>query len=179
MDGFFEQDWQQLFDYFKAENMRVTLVSKAAKTNKEAHWYHTPYSVEKLDHERINKLNSFVDTSHSYQLPKPNPYLKHKAHLETPDFTSPIPIAIDQSAGWQAWFKQDISFRVPKGNIYVGFDLPNGITDKRTQAMMRLFCDLFMDTISEQHYQAEMAGLHYNLYAHHSGDDSLYFGFEQ
>ncbi len=169
MDGFSKLDWQNLFAYFKAENMRMTLVSKATYTDKQARWYHTPYSVQAFSQEQIDELNSFVDASSSYQLPKPNPYLKHKAHLETPDFNSPIPISIDQSLGWQAWFKQDISFRVPKGNIYIGLDLPNGVADKYSQAMMRLFCDLFMDTISEQHYQAEMAGLHYNLYAHHSG----------
>ena len=169
MDGFREEEWQQLFSYFKAENMRITLVSKDVDTDQEAHWYHTPYSVENLDQEQITKLNDFIDSNHLYQLPKSNPYLKHKAHLEHPDFNSPIPISIEQSLGWHAWFKQDISFRVPKGNIYVGLDLPNGIISKRTQAMMRLFCDLYMDTISEQHYQAEMAGLHYNLYAHHSG----------
>ena len=169
MDGFTKEDWQHLFNYFRAENMRMTLVSKATHADTEARWYHTPYSVQPLTPEQINELNEFSDSAHSYQLPKPNPYLKHKAHLETPDFNSPIPISIDQSLGWQAWFKQDISFRVPKGNVYVGLDLPNAVADKRSQAMMRLFCDLFMDTISEQHYQAEMAGLHYNLYAHHSG----------
>lgn len=169
MDGFNQQDWLQLFSYFRAENMRITLVSKDVYTDKEAKWYHTPYAIEKLSAEHVTLLNDFIDTEHQYQLPKPNPYLKQKAHLETPDFTSPIPISIDTSLGWQAWFKQDISFRVPKGNIYIGLDLPNGVKNKRSQAMMRLFCDLFMDTISEQHYQAEMAGLHYNLYAHHSG----------
>ena len=169
MDGFDPIAWHVLFDYFKAENMRVTLVSKHTFVDKEAHWYHTPYAIEAFTDEQISELNSFVDTEHEYALPKPNPYLTQKAHLEVPDFNSPIPISIDQEFGWQAWFKQDVSFRVPKGNIYVGMDLPSGVESKTTQAMMRLFCDLFMDTISEQHYQAEMAGLHYNLYAHHAG----------
>ena len=169
MDGFELTQWQQLFAYFKAENMRITLVSKATAPTEQAHWYHTPYSVTRLTEEQVAELNQFIDTNHPYQLPKSNPYLKHKAHLEQPDFTSPIPIPIEQSEGWQAWFKQDISFRVPKGNVYLGLDLPNGVDNKRSQAMMRLFCDLFMDAVSEQHYQAEMAGLHYNLYAHHSG----------
>lgn len=169
MDGFCQADWQQLFAYFRAENMRITLVSKNTHTDTQANWYHTPFSVQSLTEQQINELNAFVDSQYRYQLPKPNPYLKHQAHLEAPDFTSTVPIVIDKSEGWQAWFKQDISFRVPKGNIYIGMDLPKGTANKRAQAMMRLFCDLFMDAISEQHYQAEMAGLHYNLYAHHSG----------
>lgn len=169
MDGFEHKQWLQLFDYFNAANMRITLVSKDVMVDTEAKWYDTPYSVEILPPELIQQLNEFSASQHVYQLPKPNPYLKQQAHLETPDFASPIPISIDTGEGWQAWFKQDISFRVPKGNIYLGLDLPIGVENGRTQAMMRLFCDLFMDSVSEQHYQAEMAGLHYNLYAHHSG----------
>ena len=169
MDGFKQTDWQTLFAFFKADNMRVTLVSKHTYVDQKAHWYHTPFAVEAFSQEQIEELNNFVDTQHQYELPKPNPYLVENAHLEVPDFHSPTPIPITQEASWQAWFKQDVSFRVPKGNIYLGLDLPIGVKDLSSQAMMRLFCDLFMDSISEQHYQAEMAGLHYNLYAHHAG----------
>lgn len=167
MDGLCLDTWSDLFAYFKAENLRITLVSQANQVQKEAAWYHTPYSVTPIEPFIIEELNS--QRPDKFKLPCQNPYLDNDIKLEKADFLSSVPISLQHDQGWQCWFKQDISFRVPKGNIYLGMDLPNGIKDKYCQAMMRLFCDLFMDTVSEQHYQAEMAGLHYNVYAHNAG----------
>lgn len=169
MDGYTSKQWQELFSYFDANNMRLTLVSQNIHTNQKAHWYHTPYYVEALSVEQITQLNEQQAASGRYHFPVRNPYLTKPIKLESPDFNSMIPVSIDHDLGWQTWFKQDVSFRVPKGNIYLGLDLPFGVKSKRNQAMMRFFCDLFMDSVSEQHYQAEMAGLHYNLYAHNAG----------
>ena len=169
MDGLNLERWHQIFEYFTAENLRVTLVSQGVHCDKKAHWYHTPYSVEIIPAEYIAELNNSQNTVHEYQFPKPNPYLTKEPKVEEANFTSPIPVQIVHELGSQAWFKQDVSFRVPKGNMYLGLDLPFGIKNKTNQTMMRFFCDLFMDAVSEQHYQAEMAGLSYNLYAHNSG----------
>ena len=169
MDGFNQNRWQEVFGYFKADNLRVTLVSKNVHTDKQAHWYHTPYAVESFSSEQIDELNQITDSDNDYQFPKPKPYLATEYKVEKANFDSKIPILIDQYFGSKTWFKQDVSYRSPKGNIYLGFDLPHGVQNKTNQALMRLYCDLFMDAISEQHYQAEMAGLHYNLYAHHAG----------
>ncbi|MDA8622043.1 hypothetical protein N9L48_05280, partial [Psychrosphaera sp.] len=107
----------------------------------------------------------------------PNPYMEKAISIESMDFNSSIPINLDKELGWQFWFKQDLRYRVPKGNIYLGFDLPNGVDSKRNQALMRLYCELFMDKVSDVHYQAEMAGLHYNVYAHAAGITLYTSGF--
>ncbi len=169
MQGYTTKQSQELFSYFTANNMRLTLVSQNIQTDRQAHWYHTPYYVEALSEEQISQLNSQQCDNNRYRLPVKNPYLTNPIKLEPADFNNPIPMSIDTAIGWQTWFKQDVSFRVPKGNIYLGLDLPFGVKSKRNQAMMRFYCDLFMDSVSEQHYQAETAGLHYNLYAHNAG----------
>lgn len=169
MEGYTEEQSKELFSYFTANNMRITLVSQNIQTDQKAHWYHTPYYVEALSEEQISQLNTLQCNESRYHLPTKNPYLTKPIKLESADFHHPIPISIDTERGWQTWFKQDVSFRVPKGNIYLGLDLPFGVKSKRNQAMMRFYCDLLMDSVSEQHYQAETAGLHYNLYAHNAG----------
>jgi len=169
MEGYTTKQSKELFSYFTADNMRVTLVSQNIQTDKQAHWYHTPYYVEALSEEQISQLNAQQCHDNRYHLPTKNPYLTKPIKLEAPDFNNPTPLSIDSELGWQTWFKQDVGFRVPKGNIYLGLDLPFGVQTKHNQAMMRFYCDLFMDSVSEQHYQAEMAGLHYNLYAHNAG----------
>lgn len=169
MDGFNLAHWQEVLSYMHTDNYRVTLVSQSVATDKKAPWYHTPYSCQTIDDEVNTSLNQADWRNYQFKLPEENPYLGGEIQLEPLDFSSLIPINIDDQTGWRTWFKQDVSFRVPKGNIYLGLDLPNGIKDKTAQAMMRLFCDLFMDDMAQQHYQAEMAGLHYNVYAHNGG----------
>lgn len=169
MEGYSSEQWQNFFSFINANNMRLTLVSQNIQTDKKARWYHTPYYVEALSNEQITQLNSQQCVKNQYNLPAENPYLTKSIKLESPNFDSQRPLNIDSELGWQTWFKQDVSFRVPKGTIYLGLDLPFGTRSKSNQAMMRFYCDLFMDSVSEQHYQAEMAGLHYNLYAHNAG----------
>ena len=173
MDGFDEALWNQVMTYFTAQNMRVTLVSQNTKTDKEAHWYHTPYSAQPIDASVLSELNNLTPNTGTFAYPAPNPYLKNAITVESAESKSITPQCIESSRGWQLWFKQDIEYRVPKGNIYVGFDLPKAVINNRHQAAMRLFCELFLDSVSETHYHAETAGLNYNLYAH-SGGITLY-----
>lgn len=169
MDGFDANQWDWLFEFFTPQNMRVVLVSQNIETNKEAHWYQTPYSVQSIDTDILTALQSLSPNTGTFAYPGPNPYLKLSAKIEEKDFKAKHPIAINSTKGWQCWFKQDLKYNVPKGNIYVGLDLPNGVKDIKQQAMMRLFCEVFLDEAAKTHYQAEMAGLNYNLYAHNSG----------
>ena len=169
MDGFEHAHWNQIFSFFEPENMRITLVSQNISTDREAHWYHTLYSVQDIDKTVINELKAIQPNEGSFAYPCPNPYLEKEIKIEHKDFHATTPICLDKEHGWQFWFKQDLRYMVPKGNIYVGFDLPNGIDSNLNQALMRLFCELFMDKMADVHYQSEMAGLHYNVYAHAAG----------
>ncbi len=169
MTGFDLKGWQNVVSYFNPKNLRITHVCQSVETDKEAHWYHTPYTVCPISKDQLTRYGELSSDTYDFHFPALNPYLKKAIKVEEMDFNHQVPISLDNELGWQLWFKQDISYRVPKGNIYLGLDLPNGVCNKRNQTMMRLFCDLFLDSVSEQHYQAETAGLHYNLYAHNGG----------
>lgn len=173
MDGFELGHWNQIFNLLNANNMRVTLVSQNINTDTEAHWYHTPYSQQQIDADVLNELNAIEPNTGTFAYPSPNPYLQNEIHVEEVHSHSDKPICIESKKGWQLWFKQDITFKVPKGNIYVGLDLPKGVQTTQNQAILRLFCELFLDQVSDIHYQAETAGLNYNLYTH-SGGITLY-----
>ena len=80
-----------------------------------------------------------------------------------------IPDLIESTDGLSVWFKQDNTFKVPKGYIYLGIDAPFTIKDSKHIAMTRLFVDLYSDAVIEQHYDAELAGIHYHLFSHQGG----------
>ena len=85
------------------------------------------------------------------------------------DNENTLPSKIEDSNGLVVWYKQDTTFKVPKGYIYVGIDSPCSVESVENVAMTRLFVDLFTNTVVEENYDAELASIHYHLYAHQGG----------
>jgi len=173
MDGFCQDLINSFLTHFTPTNMRIVHVSSENTFNKTSKWYNVPYSVEKMTEGEIEQWSNCEDTPHLY-LPIQNPYIvsdpkvlskpeaQHNSALQ-------VPSLIDSSDGYELWFKQDTTFNVPKGYIYIGIDAPATLESNSTIAMTRLFIDLYSDSIIEEHYDAELAGIQYHLYAHQGG----------
>ena len=190
MDGFCQDLINNFLHYFKPQNMRIIHISSNNTFDKCSRWYEVPYSVNQLDNNLLDKWQKCLSEP-KLSLPKQNPYIvddpailpleqlsKEKLSKEQlPKEKTPTnstnqaltPVCIDKLNGYELWFKQDTIFNVPKGYIYVGIDSPITIESNINIAMTRLFVDLYSDSIIEQHYDAELAGIQYHLYAHQGG----------
>lgn len=159
---------KQYLDYFTPTNMRVICINQHQETDQTSYWYKVPYAVKKLSAELIQLWSSNL-TFKDLALPKPNPYIVEKPFLVTPDNEPKKPSRLLSKPGLNIWFKQDSSFFVPKGQIFIGIDSHVAIESKQNVAMTRLFVELFSDAVLEQNYHAELAGIHYHLYPHQGG----------
>lgn len=174
MEGMDQNSINDLLSYLRTDNMRVIHVSQQAKNyckngfDHTSFWYQVPYSIEKLTATQLNKWENIGNNPALY-LPSINPYITKNPKILSVERAQLIPILIDQSNGLKIWYKQDISFQVPKGNIYIGIDSPKAISSAENIAMTRLFVDLYSDDVIEDNYDAELAGIHYHLYAHQGG----------
>ena len=102
-------------------------------------------------------------------MPSKNPYIIQNPQVLSIESNNLLPELIENSNGMHIWYKQDLSFKIPKGHIYIGIDSPNAIASVENIAMSRLFVDLYSDDVVEENYDAELAGIHYHLYAHQGG----------
>jgi insulysin len=172
MNGMQQQTISLLLGYLSANNMRVIHISAQNTFDKKSFWYQVPFSIEKISPMQITNWENEAIT-HDLSLPLSNPYIVKspkiyastpvsKQHKSTPDL-------IEKIDGLSIWFKQDNTFKVPKGYIYIGIDAPLTIKDSKHIAMTRLFVDLYSDAVIEQHYDAELAGIHYHLFSHQGG----------
>ncbi|WP_206484617.1 insulinase family protein [Thalassotalea sp. G2M2-11] len=174
MDGLSEGTLTQLLTLFTPENMRYVLISQNVETETESHWYQVPYRIVPISEQQLSEWRNST-TIPELELPPANQYIVqqpkvHSHDLEGKGKTKPIvPSCIDQEDGYTLWFKQDHTFNVPKGYIYIGIDSPYTVSSNAHIAMTRLFVDLYSDAVIEQHYDAELAGIHYHLYAHQGG----------
>ncbi|PTB84360.1 hypothetical protein C9988_04755, partial [Pseudidiomarina aestuarii] len=60
-------------------------------------------------------------------------------------------------------------FRVPKAHIYTCFYLPEMVATPANFACARLWSELLLDGLNETCYDAEVAGLHFNIYPQQQG----------
>jgi insulysin len=180
MSGMNDNNINRLLNYLTADNMRVIHISQDNSFSKTSFWYQVPYSISKISAEKLtlwrdlsspNNIN--YKANDALFLPQANPYITGNPSIYDAinnNFeNNTLPIKIENCSGLTVWYKQDTTFKVPKGYIYLGIDSPYSIESIDTIAMTRLFVDLYTNTVVEENYDAELAGIHYHLYAHQGG----------
>ena len=149
-----------LLQLFSPENMRYVFVSQTTSTNLTSRWYQVPYKVEKIPKTLLNKWQqNHCDASLS--LPTKNDYIVEDPIVYSDDEQKDesLPQCITQENGFKLWFKQEHTFKIPKGYIYIGIDSPVTLESTLHIAMTRLYVDLYTESVIEQHYNAELAGI--------------------
>ncbi|AOT07385.1 insulinase family protein [Pseudoalteromonas luteoviolacea] len=174
MEHFNQSLHTELLGYLSPNNMRLVLIHPTAideegAVNKIAQWYNTPYQVAQIDKEWLEALSRVHEPLPEMRLPNVNPYLSNENTLYDIESTTHIPSQLQERPGFAFWFKQDATFRVTKGHFYLEIDSEASISNHKAMALTRLFADLFMDSVAEQFYSAELAGLSYHLTSHQGG----------
>lgn len=186
MSGMSTDNINTLLDYLQVDNMRLIHISQNNHFSKKSPWYQVPYQVTAMSKQQLLKWRSIAlhdktalnDKTHTrgLSLPEPNPYIvtspkvyKHEPSLELTTSDTATPQKIINKNGFVVWYKKDRTFNVPKGHLSIGIDSPFIVSSVANIAMTRLFVNLYTDTVIEENYQAELAGIHYHLYAHQGG----------
>lgn len=178
MEGYHEHQINDLLALFTPEKMRVTLIAQGLEYDREDKWYYTPYSVRPLTQEQLATWNT-KELHPELHLPEKNPYICYNLEPQELHGSDEFPTLIDDLPGFRLWHKQEDEFRVPKGMVYIAIDSPHSISDPRKIVKTRLCVEMLMDALSEQTYQAEIAGMGYNLYCHQGGVTLTLSGFSQ
>lgn len=168
MESFNQNDINELLSYFSTDNMRLVHISQNNTFNQVSQWYQVPYQVSPLAEQKLQNWQT-ANLNPALFLPPKNDYIVTSPKIVPQEQEQSLPEIIHQTSGFTCWFKQDQSFKVPKGYIYLGIDCPNAILNPSTIAMTRLFIELYSDNVIEENYDAELAGIHYHLYAHQGG----------
>ena len=176
MAGFDQPIFDQLLAYLSPSNMRILHISENNSFDQQSFWYKVPYRVINIPAEKIKAWQNPKEKKCLY-LPLNNPYIVDSPQVLTAPALSAsveksnlkLPRLIKQQSGLKVWFKQDTTFNVPKGYVYVSMDSPITVKNVTNIAMTRLFVDIYSDAITEEHYDAELAGIHYHIYSHQGG----------
>ncbi|KAM3578800.1 metalloprotease [Umbelopsis sp. WA50703] len=69
----------------------------------------------------------------------------------------------DEVQSLRLWHKKDDTFWLPKANVWILFRNPLAYATPSNCVKTRLYTDLLKDSLNEYSYDAEVAGLHYNI----------------
>lgn len=180
MSGMSRDNISKLLSYLQVDNMRLMHVSQQNSFSKNSFWYQVPYHVTPISEPQLVHWRDIESTDKDHiqglYLPDQNPYIVEEPTIynseksqESTQERAVLPTKIVNQNGLVAWYKQDHTFKVPKGYLYIGIDSPFVVASVANIAMTRLFVDLYTDTVIEENYEAELAGIHYHLYAHQGG----------
>ncbi|MDB2355805.1 insulinase family protein [Pseudoalteromonas sp.] len=169
MEGFNQHAHDMAMQWLTPRNMRLVLIHPDVEPEHKTKWYHTPYRVEALSNSWLDALTEINTPLPQMLLPTANPYLTKDVTLLDVEHPKTQPTLLVKEPGFDFWFKQDNTFRVAKGHFYLAMDSHFAVKDIKHMALTRLFADLFMDSVAEQFYPAELAGLSYHLTSHQGG----------
>ncbi|KAI0408675.1 peptidase M16 inactive domain-containing protein [Xylaria palmicola] len=156
----------------RPDNMRMTIVSRDFPVdldNKEK-WYGTEYKSEKIPEEFLAELTKALDTHAGYQLsalhlPHKNQFIPTKLEVEKKETETPAisPRVIRNDQIVRTWWKKDDTFWVPKANLIISMKNPIVFASAKNAVKTKLFTDSIRDALEEYSYDAELAGLQYNV----------------
>lgn len=178
MQAYDEALLQQLLQYLVPDNLRATLIAQDGKFDKQAEWYFTPYSVRPFSDVELSSFASPA-TEFALRLPGKNPFICEQLDPKPLLGDRHLPHILQDLPGFRLWHLQDPEFRVPKGVIYIAIDSPHSVATTRNIVITRLCVEMFLDTLAKETYQAEIAGMGYNMYAHQGGVTLTLSGFSQ
>ena len=157
---------RKTFDALTADTVIVHVAAKtfAGRTDKVEKWYGTEYATEPVAADTIKRWSEVRLPATDLNLPAPNRFIATNFHLAPqPENAPDVPVVLRRSPFETVWHKQDNTFRKPKLHVRMNLTSPEAYHSPRHAILARLVCRLVNDALTEFSYDAELAGLEYNL----------------
>ena len=162
----------QALSYLRADNYRLTLVSQnfPGDWDKKERWYGTEYKAQPIEPEFQSAIRQALETTTENRipdlhLPHRNEFIPTKLTVDKREVAESMkaPKLIRNDEMVRTWWKKDDRFWVPKGNVYISLRNPLTKATPANAVRSSLYCELVRDALVEYSYDAEIAGLYYNL----------------
>ncbi|KAK7425349.1 metalloprotease [Neonectria magnoliae] len=166
------QQIEKALSTIRPDNFRMTIVSRnhPGSWDQKEKWYGTEYRYEKIPSELMVELEKAASVTpdkrlSALHLPHKNNFIPSQLEVEKKEITEPAlaPRVLRNDASARTWWKKDDTFWVPRANVIVSLKTPLIYASAENNVKARLFSDLVRDALEEYSYDAELAGLQYNV----------------
>ncbi|OJJ32764.1 hypothetical protein ASPWEDRAFT_52909 [Aspergillus wentii DTO 134E9] len=163
---------KKALSYFRADNFRIITVAQdyPGDWDSKEKWYGTEYKVQKVPEDFMAEINKSLATTpesrmSGLHMPHKNEFVPTRLSVEKKEVSEPAktPKLIRHDDKVRLWFKKDDRFWVPKATVHVTLRNPLAWATPANQVKANIYCELVRDALVEYSYDAELAGLDYNL----------------
>lgn len=176
---------KQFLNALTPDNLLVTVVSPQLQTDKTTKYYGTSYRVVDSPEKSLAFSPFKRDASlfSSLSLPEKNVYLPSDFELVSRSTTSQVqkaasnPELIETSDQHTLWFSNRDAFDVPKGSVYVDYNMPYAFTSVEATAAQRIMIRIVNEYLNKEVYAASIAGLSFRLHASSLGMQIQWHGY--
>lgn len=162
---------KKALSYLRADNFRLFISSQEfpGTWDQKEKWYGTEYKVEKIPQQFLSELQVALKSTEASRtnvhLPHPNEFVPTRLSVEKTQVAEPTqaPKLIRHDDRVRLWFKKDDRFWVPKATIDVTLRNPTVLATAANLMKAELYCQLVKDSLDEYAYDAELAGLEYDV----------------
>ncbi|KAI9792346.1 MAG: Insulinase (Peptidase M16) [Piccolia ochrophora] len=159
--------------YLRPDNFRMSLISQHLRgMDQKEKWYGTEYKCEKIPEDILAGIERVGHPEGSQRIPElhlphKNEFIPSNLEVEKKEVANPLtaPKLVRNDDGVRVWWKKDDRFWVPKGNVSITLRNPLVIATAENAVKTSLYCALVTDALDEYSYDADLAGLEYDLYS--------------
>ncbi|KAF7727647.1 Insulinase (Peptidase M16) [Apophysomyces ossiformis] len=155
-------------DWLRPDNFRIMLATQqcpeGVEFTKREPWYGTEYEVTEFS-DNLKKALENISLNDALSLPAPNEFIPTNFETNKVEVQEPAkrPELIEKNSLLRLWHKKDDTFWVPRANVWILFRSPLAYATPANCVKTRLYTDLLKDSLNEYAYDAEVAGLCYNI----------------
>ncbi|ODQ53020.1 a-pheromone processing metallopeptidase Ste23 [Saitoella complicata NRRL Y-17804] len=167
---------KECLDALRPDNFRIFLISQKepnAGFTEQERWYGTEYRLEPISSNLQSAIADVKAEEGELRFPGVNEFIPTNFETHRKDVPAEAqakrPTLIKHTSLIRFWHKKDDTFWVPKANANFLFRTPLAYATPKHSVLTRLYCDLVKDALNEYSYDADLAGLEYNLYPDHEG----------
>lgn len=173
-------------DLLRPDNFRFQVVSQdfPGDWNEKEKWYGTEYKYEPIPADFLKELEQVSKASPDQRpkelhMPHKNEFVPTRLDVEKKEVAVPAinPKLIRNDDNVRTWWKKDDQFWAPKANIKVCLRSALVNVSALNSVLSQLFRELVEDSLTEYSYDAELAGVNYDIANHAQGIDVSVSGY--
>jgi insulysin len=165
--------YRALLDTMVPENLLAVLETNDVAVDQTEQFYGTEYSLTEVGGEKFSRLKHPV-LAEGMAYPEPNRFIPYGLKL-----AEEKPHWVKNDALGKVWFQFDHRFNQPKVFMSLRLQTPRVYDTPEHYALAKLYSALVQESLNEEVYPIEMAGLTYKLSLNEEGVDFAVGGYSQ
>ncbi|KAJ2833275.1 metalloprotease, partial [Coemansia furcata] len=159
-------EWVQGF--LVPDNFRILLAARELDVDFDLteKYYGVNYRVDAISDELMEELRGELHFD-ELSLPEPNLFIPDNLEVKgqkTLDEPTAEPTLLKLAEGLELWFKQDDRFFLPRGEVRINVENPRAYESPLSSILSQLFVLVLKDSLSEITYDAQVAGLWFDIH---------------